>query len=226
MSFASVTLCRGKFTEGASCCRTWLVSVVPCCCISSRVKTSTGTASRLVDPSSARTAQHVSSEMRFPTEPPREQRRDREGPTSTGYRVAESATSQGGAPGCDLRLDMRARAQKAAGRGAPGGGTTGAVRRLRPQRLAVRPQSAGIAFIGGNRHHLEDVVGHELVREPGPPSGNRVEPAVAPRVDPAVPALEQQRVHTLTQQLVDDRVRRCDVEAGSRLQSPRVHPDV
>src|SRR5438128_1433487 len=80
-------------------------------------------ASRLVDPSSARTAQPVSSELRFPTEPPRE-------------------------------------------------------------------------------------------------------PAVAPRVDPAVPALEQQRVHTLTQQLVDDRVSRCDVEAGPRLQSPRVHPDV
>src|SRR2546422_11476982 len=119
-------------------------------------------------------AQHVSSEMRFPTEPPREQRRDREGPTSTGYRVAESATSQGGPPACDLRLDMRARAQKAARRGAPGGGTTGAVRRLRPQRLAVRPQSAGIAFIGGNRHHLEDVVGHKLVRESGPPGGNRV----------------------------------------------------
>src|SRR3989475_9752983 len=100
-------------------------------------------ASRLVDPSSARTAQHVSSEMRFPTEPPREQRRDREGPTSPGYRVAESATSQGGPPGCYLRLDIRARAQKAAGRVAPADATTGAFRRLRPHRFAARPLSAG-----------------------------------------------------------------------------------
>src|SRR3989441_10717384 len=145
-------------------------------------------ASRLVDPISARTAQHVSSEMRFPTEPPREQRRDREGPTSTGYRVAESATSQGGPPGCDLRLDMRARAQKAAGRGAPGGGTTGAVRRLRPQRLAVRPQSAGIAFIGGYRRHLEDAGGHKIAPEPWRPGVYRVEQAVTPRVARACPA--------------------------------------
>src|SRR6058998_1375575 len=83
-------------------------------------------ASRLVGVSRAKAAHNVSNEMRFPTEPPREQRRDGEGPASTGYRVAESATSQGGPPGCGLRLDMRARAQKAAGRGAPGGGTSGA----------------------------------------------------------------------------------------------------
>ena len=30
-SVASVTLWRGKFTEGASACSAWLVSVVPCC---------------------------------------------------------------------------------------------------------------------------------------------------------------------------------------------------
>jgi hypothetical protein len=45
MSVASVTLWRGKFTEGASDWRIWLVSRVPCCAISSAVKTSTGTAS-------------------------------------------------------------------------------------------------------------------------------------------------------------------------------------
>src|SRR5438309_7598176 len=56
-------------------------------------------ASRLVGTSRARAAQNVSNEMRFPTEPPREQRRDGEGPASTGYRVAESAPSQAGRPG-------------------------------------------------------------------------------------------------------------------------------
>ena len=45
MSPASVTLWWGKFTDGASAWSTWLISVVPCCCICSDVNTSTGTAS-------------------------------------------------------------------------------------------------------------------------------------------------------------------------------------
>src|SRR6266702_2125958 len=45
MSPASVTLWWGKFTDGASALSTWLISVVPCCCICSDVNTSTGTAS-------------------------------------------------------------------------------------------------------------------------------------------------------------------------------------
>ena len=45
MSLASVTVCRGKLTDGASDCRISEVSVVPCALMSSEVKTSTGTAS-------------------------------------------------------------------------------------------------------------------------------------------------------------------------------------
>src|SRR5439155_23338329 len=90
-------------------------------------------ASWLVDAITASTAQHVSNEMRFPTEPPREQRRDREGAASTGYRVAESATSQGGPPSRGLLLNMQASELKAAGRGAPGGGSTCPARRRLPQ---------------------------------------------------------------------------------------------
>ena len=45
MSPASVTLCRGKLTEGATDWRMMLVSVLPCRCSSSAGKMSTGTAS-------------------------------------------------------------------------------------------------------------------------------------------------------------------------------------
>ncbi len=45
MSVASVTVWCGKFTDGDSAARIWLVSVVPCCWMSSAVYTSTGTAS-------------------------------------------------------------------------------------------------------------------------------------------------------------------------------------